>query len=159
MSLTRPHSLWTSCGSNPFECHKATIAARMLSGRYLTDRLQRHWTLNKEGTCLLNGCVFGSEGTLEHILLRCQALNATRHKLLHLAAKVSTEHPYLFAIISGTLLSNRQDLMLELLLDCSTLPFVIKQRQTHRPEIRDRLHYLGCTWCYSIHQERINLLL
>ena len=40
MSLRQPHSLWSSCGSNPFECHKAVTAARMLSGRYLTDKLQ-----------------------------------------------------------------------------------------------------------------------
>ena len=40
MSLAKPHPIWVSCGSNPFECHKAVTAARMLSGRYFTDNLQ-----------------------------------------------------------------------------------------------------------------------
>ena len=39
MSLMHPHPLWSSCGSNPFEIHKAITAAKMLSGRYLTDTL------------------------------------------------------------------------------------------------------------------------
>jgi hypothetical protein len=56
MSLRQPHPLWSSCGSNPFECHKAVTAARMLSGRYLTDKLQRHWTQNKPRSCLLPTC-------------------------------------------------------------------------------------------------------
>ena len=32
MSLTQPHLLWSTCGSNPFEIHKA-VQAKMLSGR------------------------------------------------------------------------------------------------------------------------------
>ena len=67
MSLTRPHPIWTTCGSNPFESHKASIASRMLSGRYLTDKLQRHWTMNKTGVCLLPTCSPPAEGSLEHI--------------------------------------------------------------------------------------------
>ena len=158
MSLTKPHSLWTSCGPNPFECHKATIAARMLSGRYLTDKLQRHWTQNKDGICLLDTCVFGSEGTLEHILLRCQALSSVRYRLLSLAAKVSFEHPYLYKIISEAFLSNAQDRVMQLILDCSSIPFVIHTTHILGPVIRDRLHYLGRTWCYNIHRERMHLL-
>ena len=42
MSLSSPHPILTSCGSNPFESHKAVLACRMLSGKYLIDRLQRH---------------------------------------------------------------------------------------------------------------------
>ena len=68
MCLTKPHPIWYSCGSNPFECHKAVIAAMMVSGRYLTDRLQRPWsTNNKEGLCLLPTCCLSqASGTLEH---------------------------------------------------------------------------------------------
>ena len=69
MSLARPHPIWTSCGSNPFECHKASLASRMLSGRYLTDKLQRHWTVNKAGLCLLPTCSPPAEGSLDHLLL------------------------------------------------------------------------------------------
>ena len=87
MSLTRPHPIWTTCGSNPFESHKASIASRMLSGRYLTDKLQRHWTMNKTGVCLLPTCSPPAEGSLEHILLHCPAVSETCAKILKLCSK------------------------------------------------------------------------
>ena len=74
MSLSRPHPIWSSCCSNPFVVHKAETSARMLSGRYLTDKLQRHWTSNQVGECLLPRCNPPSAGTLEHLLLFCPAL-------------------------------------------------------------------------------------
>ena len=52
MSLSAPHPIWSSFGSNPFKCHKAITAALMLSGRYLTDKQQRHWTGNKSSPIL-----------------------------------------------------------------------------------------------------------
>ena len=51
MSLRLPHPIWLAAGSNPFECRKAVIAARMLSDRYPTKVLQRHWSQNKLGYC------------------------------------------------------------------------------------------------------------
>ena len=36
MSLSQPHPIWTSAGSSPYEVRKATVQARMLSGRYRT---------------------------------------------------------------------------------------------------------------------------
>ena len=56
MSLTRPHSLLSSCGSNPFEVHKAVVQAKMLSGTYITDKLASHWTPNFLGLCSIPGC-------------------------------------------------------------------------------------------------------
>ena len=52
LSLTKPHPLWSTCGSNPYEIHKAVVQARMLSGKYITDKLPRHcfkWTDNRNG--------------------------------------------------------------------------------------------------------------
>ena len=43
MSLTNPHPIWLHAGS-PYEVKKAVIAARMLSGRYRTDRMARFWS-------------------------------------------------------------------------------------------------------------------
>ena len=31
MSLSKPHPIWTTCGSNLFEIHKAVVQAKMLS--------------------------------------------------------------------------------------------------------------------------------
>ena len=64
MSLIRPHPIWTTCGSNPYEVNKAVIQARMLSGRYITDKLACHWTRNTTGTCQLEGCSPQAIGSL-----------------------------------------------------------------------------------------------
>ena len=56
MSLTKPHPIWSTAGSNPYEVSKAVQQARFLSGRYRSEYLSRHWTNNKEGYCLSPTC-------------------------------------------------------------------------------------------------------
>jgi hypothetical protein len=80
MSLTTPHPLW-SLAESPFEVSKANTVASMLSGRYVTDYRARHWTQsNPQGLCLL--CLIqghpATQGTLEHLLLKCPALSQAR---------------------------------------------------------------------------------
>ena len=158
MSLSSPHPIWTSCGPCPFESRKAVIASRMLSGKYLTDKLQRHWTQNREGLCLLPACTPPSEGSLEHILLHCTALAQTRARLHKLSRAVAKESALLFEIITSILESDNVDLTMQLILDSSVIPIVIKTTQSFGNHTRDRLLYLGHTWCYNIHRERMNQL-
>ena len=158
MSLTRPHPIWSSCGANPFESHKAVTTSRMLSGRYLTDRLQRHWTTNKAGYCLLPSCTPQSDGSLEHILLYCPALHAARTRMFNLCHKVSKESEELSTLINIVLQSDDEMLRMQFLLDCTTIPAVIRITQLSGTDTRDRLLYIGRTWCYSIHRERMNQL-
>ena len=158
MSLTSPHPIWTSCGSSPFESHKAITACRMISGKYLTDRLQRHWTQNREGLCLLPTCTPSSEGSLEHILLHCTALTKTRARQYQLSRTIAQESHLLCEIITSVLDSGNDDLTMQLLLDSSVIPTVIKTTQLFGNHTRDRLLYLGRTWCYNIHRERMNQL-
>jgi hypothetical protein len=69
---------------------------KMLSGRYLTDMMQRHWTQNKAGFCRLPSCIpLQLLGTLEHILLFCPSLHEKHQGLLSLTARVAKEHPAL----------------------------------------------------------------
>ena len=157
MSLRLPHPLWLAAGSNPFECRKAVIAARMLSGRYPTDMLQRHWSQNKLGYCLLPACTSSqSQGTLKHLLLHCVALQETRLKLHSLCNNLSLGNATIAAILKSTFESDNENDVLQLILDCTTLPEVIKVTQESSTEVRDKLLYLGRTWCYSIHRERLN---
>ena len=81
MSLAKPHPLWTSTNSNPYEVAKAVQQARFLSGRYRTESLCRHWTSNKMGLCLSSTCK--SEETIEHILMLCPAYQSTRESIQH----------------------------------------------------------------------------
>ena len=39
------------CSFITYEIHKAVIQARILSGKYLTDKPSRHWTKNSLGLC------------------------------------------------------------------------------------------------------------
>ena len=90
-SLLSPHPVWTSAGSNSYECNKSTILARMISGRYRTEMLCSHWSSNKLGFCEAETCV-ETEGDLEHLLVTCPALKPDRdriHKLwLDKAARI-----------------------------------------------------------------------
>ena len=75
----------------------------MLSGRYITDQLARHWTQNKAGKCLLPGCNQPNIGSLEHILLECSALNSTRQKMVSLCRHVGTNYLPVKNIIEAAL--------------------------------------------------------
>ena len=155
MSLTKPHPMW-SCARSPYEVRKAVIVARMLSGRYRTDRLVRHWSAtNKSGICQLPGCTGDDQGTLEHILLNCPALAEARSALIKLWADFLVPRRYLFPIISN--LTSSEDSFAQLLLDPSTIPSVISANQVN-PDILPCCFYLSRTWAYSVHLRRKKLL-
>ena len=133
--------------------------ARMLSGRYLTDRLQRHWTENREGFCILPVCAHSQfPGTLEHLLLYCPSLAKCRDRQLQLSSRVALEHPALAYILNSVLHDPDHSSLVQLLLDCTSMPSVILTTQVYGHIIQKRLLYLGRTWCYNIHRERMNLL-
>ena len=103
MSLLKPHPLWTTCGANPFEVNKAIVQARMLSGRYPTDKLVRHWSRNKSSVCLLPGCSGSALGSLEHLLLHCPSLAPTRLSLVQLSISTTNMCPLIADIMVSTL--------------------------------------------------------
>ena len=126
-----------------------------LPGRYLTDQPQRHWTGNQAGHCLLPSCTPSSTSSLDHLLLFCPALKFMREKLFKLCNKVSQESEQLSRIINTVLFSGDQQTIMQFLIDCSTLPEVIRSVQIFGHHILDRLMYVGRTWCYNIHRERM----
>ena len=80
MSLQITHPLWTSCGSNSYEICKAIIQAKMLSGRYRTDQLLRHFSDN-DGLCTL--CHQNIPGSIEHLLVQCPVLDGMNSNTSH----------------------------------------------------------------------------
>ena len=154
MSLTCSHPIWSTVGSNPYEVTKAIQQARLLSGRYRTECLSRHWQDNPQGYCLVPGCSDNVE-TVQHILLECEAYNQNRDRLSKLW--LSNKNPIIKNIISETLSSSRE-YQVQFILDCSVLPAVISASQQYGSCILDTLFYLTRTWCYSIHRSRMKLL-
>ena len=67
MSLCSPSPIWTSCYNSPYEMKKASIQARMISGRYRTCWMRRHWAEEESGVCRIPGCTGDAPGTLLHL--------------------------------------------------------------------------------------------
>ena len=155
MSLSSPHPIWLHANS-PYEVSKAVIAARMLSGRYRTDMLSRHWTPdNPDGLCRLPGCS-GQQGSIEHVLLHCPALSDSRTRMLSLWSSFLVNKPELFPVIKQyTLVEDH--LLPQFLLDPSCLPLVISSNRTF-PDTLKHCLYLARTWCFSTHISRSKIL-
>ena len=158
MSLSQPHKIWTTCGSNPFEIHKAVIQARMLSGRYITDKLSRHWKQNQLGICTIPGCTGDEIGSLEHYLLTCPALIDARSQAVHLCHKVSMEHIKIMNILQSSFINQTPENIVQFLLDCSSFPDIVLLGQSTQPFLVDRVFYICRSWCYTIHRARMNKL-
>ena len=101
-SLTRCHYMWTTAASNPYECSKSTVLANMISGRFKTEALCRHWSTNRSGYCRAPTCnqVYG---TLEHLLVSCPALVSVRERLYTMWLDKSVMFPSLHATIRDIL--------------------------------------------------------
>ena len=155
MSLRNPHPLWLNAGS-PFEVSKAVVVGRMLSGRYRTDRLARHWTRdNPNGYCRLPGCHY-EEGSLDHILLHCPALSPARQNVIKMWSNFLVSRPVLLPILRKYTCES-DTLFLQFLLDPSCLPLVISTANS-QPDILKHCMYLTRTWCYTMHNARVKLM-
>ena len=158
MSLIKPHLLWLTCGSNPFEVNKAVIQARMLSGRYITDKLARHWSQNEAGHCSLPTCSTNAIGSLEHFLLFCPALQEPRDKMMKLCHDVSETNDIVKSITKLIFNDPNYKRRMQFLLDCSTIPEVIQLTQRYNLEVLGQLFYISRNWCYAIHRSRMTQL-
>ena len=85
-------------------------------------------------------------------------METTRQRLLELCFKVSLENEEVSSILLSTINSGDENSKMQLLLDSSTMPTVVKCTQDYGPEIRDRILYIGRTWCYNIHRKRMTQL-
>ena len=160
LSLSCPHPIWSSLpGSNPYEVRAARIQALLLTGRYRTEKLARHWSGNPNGFCIQASCI-NSEiiESREHFLLHCPALQEKRRRLFHLSSMLLSEMPLLTPILHEYFYIENTELQLQFLLDCSTLPLVITAHQTFGTMVHQALFKFTRTWCWSLHLARQRLL-
>ena len=156
MSLLHPHPIITSCESNPWETNKAVIQCRLLSGRYNTDWLRRHWTPdNKEGFCSL--CPGKSiPGTIEHFLTSCFALDTKRNELFHYWNMQSADDYELRMLLTLKQKSNCFELT-QFLVDPSVDPSVIRGVQDRKVNI-DQVFKLTRTFVYGLHRKKLQII-
>ena len=154
-SLAKPHPILWTAGYNPYEVSKAIVQCRMLSGRYRTEILARHWSSNKSGHCLAFTCTDIKED-LAHILLSCPAYTQSRVRLRKLW--LSCKLPHIRQLLSTILIGPETDLI-QFILDPSVHPQVILFSQNHSSSDTLRVvFHLTRTWCFTMHRERAKLL-
>ena len=155
MSLSKPHPMFTTCSSNTFETNKSICQAALLSGRFKTDYLSRHWDKeNPEGFCVL--CThLQLRDTLEHFLILCNHLSLTRLNILQYWQNYTSEDDILHNLISVKLRSPIQTLM-QFLIDPSADPDVIQGVQRKVIKLED-VYKLTRTWCYALHRKKLQL--
>ena len=158
MSLPHPSPTWTSCRDQPYEVRKATVQARMASGRYRTCWFRRHYAGDSTGMCRVPGCTGDTPGTLAHLATgQCPGLTdavaaATSHWVKYL-----THHVILQPIVKEFVDASQEE-FLGFLLHPPSQPRVIALAQQHGRDVVDALCYLTRTWLYRLHRERFKKL-
>ena len=144
---------------NPYEVKKACVQAKMLSGRFRTCWLSRHWSGDSSGSCSLPYCLLDpTPGTLPHILIECQDLAIPRQRVFSLWAAFIRDKPILLPVIKKYTIDCPATLQVQFLLDCTVLPEVVYLVQQHGVSVLDSLLYLTRTFCFSLHKARLKLL-
>ena len=153
MSLLRPHPLYTSCGENSYEVSKCIIQARLLSGRYRSDKLLSHFDKSSDHRCRL--CL-SETGDIEHLLVNCSALSEVRTTQFQAMNSRNEISQFSVDIILTTWEKSVNDFV-QLLLDCSVIPEVIRATQNGQ-NVMQEIFKFSRTWCFNIHAKRMKLL-
>ena len=158
MSLVSPHPILKTAGSSPYQVSMSIVQSIMLSGRYRTEQLCRHWSQNKLGVCLLPSCQgLGLKEDLRHILSVCGSLEPVRKNLQSFTIKYAEPHVFLHSLVS--MFDNPTDsLFPQLLIDCSALPQVISATQIFGFDVLQHMFRITRTWCFSLHKTRMKFL-
>ena len=132
------------------------VVANLLSGRYPTDWLSRNWSSdNPNGHCIL--CP-GQDipGTLEHMLVSCDALASKRSILTDYFHKKTAENNDLRSLAKDVMMSSNPKTVVQFLLDPSVMPAVITATQNKKFTLSE-VFTLTRTYCYAIHRRRLQL--
>ena len=152
-SLLAPHATWKLSGSSPFEVNKSLVVAKMLSGRYRSEAMKRHWSNDSNGFCSMPTC--GNVlGDLEHLLLFCPALEPTRSRLYSIWSQKLHQIPLLNGLFQS-LNSLPAHVVVAFLLNPSANSEVVRLSQLHGSWVLENVMYLTRTFVYNIHKEKL----
>ena len=155
-SLDGPSILWTASGSSPYESSKSTVVAKMLSGRYRTAELCRHWSKsNSGGFCLQDTCHEVTED-LEHILVICPAYHDARNRIRKLWLSWSSEYPGLCNMIH-LVTSSSPSVQVQFILTPWAFDGASMLFSVYGIKIVNHMLYLTRTYAYALHKERLRL--
>ena len=151
------HPIFSTCSASPYETEKATVQARLLSGRYYLERVTRFWTDNEEGLCSLPLCQSPENrhlGDIESFLSSCPSLQSVRDDYSSFLKSFLNCHPHLTELVNHCITNCPE----QFYLDCSTIPEVIIAKNSLGTIILSQLFKLTRHYCFILHKERQNLL-
>ena len=151
------HPVWWTCSSSASAVRAATVMAKLLSGRYRSCWLRRHWT-NESGACRLPGCGL-VPGDVPHLLSgECPALQPYLATTLKHIFTMLTPHPHLLHPVLVALNGDREDVT-KFFLDPSTDPVVIRLVQLYGEEpVLLPLFQAARAWVWCAHRTRMRML-
>ena len=155
-SLRSPHPIWSTAGSNSYECRKTSVLAKMISGRFRTEYLTRHWSSNKQGFCLADTCV-EVVGDLEHLLIHCPALSAVRVRLWNMFFSHSVKFPSFYNFLL-CLEKSEPNVQLQFFLDPTAFPDIAELWELLGQPFINHLYYLTRTYAYYLYRQKQILL-
>ena len=144
-----------AAASSPYKVNKSTILARMISGRYRTEKLCRFWSDNPGGYCLASTCnkVIGD---LEHMLLHCPALSIARNNLHDMWLHRSAQYPGLLSLVNQVL-HGPDTLKMIFILDPTSIPAVDHLVCKHDMQVLDLVFYMTMSLAYGLHRKKLIL--
>ena len=151
-TIGRPHLIWEFSKSHPFESSKAIIIARLMSGRYRTDQLRRHWTQNKEGFCLAPTCD-RVVGDVPHMFVTCPAIETIKGRIMSFWQKKTLLCPALASFLAKV---ERfpPEAFIQFLLNPTIFPEVVSLCQLYGLGVLGHICHLTRT--YAFHVDRFN---
>ena len=151
-SLSTPSLIWSTATTSSFECRKASILARMVSGRFRTEYMARHWSSNRQGFCMAETCL-QTVGSLQHLLLDCPALCQPRQRMWNMFYENSVKFPALFHFLQKLEKSTPQ-LQMQFLLDPTAIPDILEIWELAGQPAVDHVYYLIRTYAYYLYRQK-----
>ena len=130
----------------------------MLSSRYRTCWLRRHWSGDISGSCRVPGCTVDTPGTLAHLATGdCPGLALATHRATTHWTNFLTDHQYLRPLLQQVAGGDKAG-FLSFLLDPTTHHTVISLTQTHGDEVTEHVCHLTRSWLFFHHRARFRAL-
>ena len=156
MSLRKPHPMYT-CAVTSYQANKCVTVARLISGRFRSGSLLRHFFPDKvSGICQL--CELELEDVAHIILPKCLKLQERAHILRRYAEDTLSICAVAASIYENIMIKGKDDNMkVQFMLDPSVIPEIISAAQIDNNLLNTILR-VTTTWCYSLVKTRRKLL-
>ena len=137
-----------------FPLHRPRVDnyAEMMSGRYRTDMLTRHWTHNKDGFCPLPTCL-QVPGNLEHMFVTCRAIAPVRNSMCSFWMQRSAMCQPLVSFLIRTFTFSPED-FIQFIVNPMSFSEVYGLYQLYGEALAKHTFYLTRT--YAFHVDRVN---